>query len=792
MRDPGGQDLADHRIEIARHSTPERGAPARTEPTPRLEEIGGIERPAEEAEVPVAQRVIGDRRQKLEVVHSLLPEPDRSGRTMEHGGSELPEFGRDLTPQVLGRGFPEHVVQPSGSGPPALLPGGKPQGLRPAHEQAGHPRHVLTAKTPRTGPLGEGSPGGCVKKGVEFGCGAHGHGIGWRGVRKRTRARRVPVKMTGAEAGCQSGSGVEPRSPAPVASHMPFPWDSVVNGAVAAELHRRLRGGRTRAIHLDPETRELRLFLRGETLLARLHPVAPRVLLLPAQPPFPGAIPLPGRLSEVRAIPEDRVLRIRIHRLRGPGSRTVVLEFLPGAPNALVLEEPRRDPDGEDGDRSPPRIRHVLRPGTIRERRLVPGAAWHPPTPPPTRLGFRDPIEPEAWSRITLAGAEPDARRSALLRNVAWTSNLNAEALLRRPPAEAVALQHSLGAIGRGRESVHGAFVHPGDPAVAYPIDLAPSGPGPIHCASMLDALERVEEGAHGGRRSSEVPPELLRVLERRIEVAEGRARALRRELADAPDPDEVRLRADLLLSRFREVRKGAASVELEGFDGEPVEISLDPALSPQENAARIYEKAARAARTRSRLPDRILAADRDVEGWRERYRQVVEGEIPPDALTGPLGIGADRPGKGAARVDPRTPLPYRSYRSSGGLEIRVGKGARSNDDLTFRHSAPGDVWLHARDAAGAHVVLRWRGPGAPPARDLEEAAVLAALHSRSRTSSSVPVDWTERRHVRKPRKAPPGLVAPSRVRTLFVDPDPEVARILAEREAPAPGGPSR
>jgi predicted ribosome quality control (RQC) complex YloA/Tae2 family protein len=129
--------------------------------------------------------------------------------------------------------------------------------------------------------------------------------------------------------------------------------------------------------------------------------------------------------------------------------------------------------------------------------------------------------------------------------------------------------------------------------------------------------------------------------------------------------------------------------------------------------------------------------------------------------------------------------LPYRVYRSSGGLEIRVGRGARHNDDLTFHHSAPDDVWLHARHAAGAHVVLRWQGEDNPPARDLREAAVLAAVCSKARTSGSVPVDWTRRKYVRKPRRAPPGQVLVERVKTLFVAPDPA----LEERLRDAPGG---
>jgi len=83
---------------------------------------------------------------------------------------------------------------------------------------------------------------------------------------------------------------------------------------------------------------------------------------------------------------------------------------------------------------------------------------------------------------------------------------------------------------------------------------------------------------------------------------------------------------------------------------------------------------------------------------------------------------------------------------------------------------------LHARDVAGAHVILRWNDPVAnPPARDLAEAAVLAALQSKARTSGTVAVDWTRRKYVRKPRKAPPGLVVPERTKTLFDEPDPAV-----------------
>jgi predicted ribosome quality control (RQC) complex YloA/Tae2 family protein len=115
-----------------------------------------------------------------------------------------------------------------------------------------------------------------------------------------------------------------------------------------------------------------------------------------------------------------------------------------------------------------------------------------------------------------------------------------------------------------------------------------------------------------------------------------------------------------------------------------------------------------------------------------------------------------------------------------------VGRGAASNDALTFRWASPNDVWLHARGAAGAHVVLRWQRDEPPPARDLEEAALLAAWHSKARGATVVPVDWTRRKHVRKPRGGSPGLVVVQHARTIMARPDAATERRLRATTHPA------
>jgi len=295
---------------------------------------------------------------------------------------------------------------------------------------------------------------------------------------------------------------------------------------------------------------------------------------------------------------------------------------------------------------------------------------------------------------------------------------------------------------------------------------------------SLIEALERVaDQDGVDSSRTALLDPMLLRRLERAIEQAERRLNRLIAELSGLPDEDALRAIADLILARFYEIPKGVTTVRLEDFEGKSVDVELDPALAPHANASTYYDRAGKTTRARERLPPLIGQAESALETLRALVGQAASGTVSADEIEAAIPDDVVAVGKGRAERLP----PYRRYRSSGGIEIRVGRGARHNDDLTFHHSAPTDVWLHARHTAGAHVILRWNGPGNPPARDLEEAANLAALHSKARTSGSAPVDWTLRKYVRKPRGAAPGSVVPDRVRTVFVEPDERALETLAE-----------
>ena len=547
---------------------------------------------------------------------------------------------------------------------------------------------------------------------------------------------------------------------------MSMRWDPLIAAALARELEDRFHRARLRAFHLDGSARRVLLFFRELTLALELHPTAGWLTRLPAADPLPDSLSLASRLIQVRALPDESALVFSLQRVRGRDEGVeLVAEWIGNRWNAAVV-----------GYRSRV-IRHVLVSREERERSLTVGAPYEPP-PSTGREGAGDAgLSRERWQEIVEeAGSEPEERRRALLRTVAYTSSLNVEGLL--------------GDDGwhRWRElmdaSRWGAWLLETSRGLQpYPLPLDDGGgSGPAtRTESLLEAMVQARSAA------TDEPARLLllpgRLVERardRLRRAEGKARGMQRQLDQARDPEPIRALGDLILARYGQIPQGAETATLTDFEGSPVEVELDPTLPPHENAARYYDEAARIERARTELPSRIERARAEAARWRTIVEGLGSGEVDPGEVARRLGPKTGgRPGTGSEGPT----LPYRRFRSSGGLEIRVGRGARKNDDLTFRHSSPDDIWLHTRQAAGAHVILRWNQDDNPPRRDLVEAATLAALNSEARHSGSVPVDWTRRKYVRKPRKAPPGAVVPDRIETLFVEPDPEVAERLKESD---------
>ncbi|WP_419860483.1 NFACT RNA binding domain-containing protein [Candidatus Palauibacter sp.] len=581
-------------------------------------------------------------------------------------------------------------------------------------------------------------------------------------------------------------------------------YDSLLARAVAREILDRWRGVRIAGLRMASGRRAVELaFEDGSRLVAMLHPLHGYVLELGADAPASGVegkALRTGRLSlvDARAPADERALLLTLGDRAGRPWEMLAIELQSRRWNAVHCR--RTEPDADE--RPEWRIEAALLARDAGDRSLRRGASYAPPSS--ARRAVAAPPSEAEWAAVP-AGDEAD-RRQAVLRTWAWTSALNVDWILAgSDPAEAYARYLALHALAAAPSRGTAASDAPcTPPRPAFVLDRPwgpqpyphPVGAGSGSAAGLLTAAAQLLAPGGGPAPALRALPaaatddddgdeaaQIRKRLRARRKRHRRRAAALERQLAAAGPPDEPRLLGQILLGRKDEVPKGASAVTLPDFDGAPREIALDPARDAVANAEVFFDEARRRERALERLPGAISTARERAAEFDAHLERLAESG-PSDALWAAAGGKPVRTRPGGTRAGaPELRVPYMRLRSSGGLEIRVGRGPRDNDDLTFRHSAPDDIWLHASQASGAHVILRWgRRNENPPRRDLLEAATAAAVHSGARHNRTAPVVWTRRKYVRKPRKSPPGTVTPDRVQTIFVEPDSDLVKAMVRR----------
>jgi predicted ribosome quality control (RQC) complex YloA/Tae2 family protein len=269
----------------------------------------------------------------------------------------------------------------------------------------------------------------------------------------------------------------------------------------------------------------------------------------------------------------------------------------------------------------------------------------------------------------------------------------------------------------------------------------------------------------------------------------------LRRDLEVHGDAEEHKRAGDLLLANIGTAVREGGRVRLTDFyaeDAPTIELEIDENRSLQEEAARRFARYAKAKRAAREIAERLEKIEPELSALEARQAELQQAVAARDeealaAFDGGKGDernGDGRPGaaardKGSKKGSPEKGRALRRYRSSDGYEVVVGRGARENDELTFRVARSYDTWMHAADYPGSHVVVRARGKDDTiPHRTLVEAARLAAHFSQARKDAKVAVNYTQRKFVSKPRGAAPGLVYLSSFRTLLVEPGEEIERI--------------
>jgi predicted ribosome quality control (RQC) complex YloA/Tae2 family protein len=426
-----------------------------------------------------------------------------------------------------------------------------------------------------------------------------------------------------------------------------------------------------------------------------------------------------------------------------------------------------------------------------RYREVLPGLPYRPP---PRQRAKLDPLQPfvgdesapmleedaVSWLVQTFSGVSPILARETVVRTRETGALLTQETLWNT-------LSDVLDVVRTGHYT---PIVWSDDTGVtqgAYPIHLhSITTSNQYDRQSMSIALDNASSSI--GKRSAfeSARDSLTTALHRKQRLFE--QTEIERGLANADRADEYQQDGDLIQANQHAFSRGQSSIDVADYYAEHTEgpmptrtIPLDPTLGLRENAERYYKKAAKARASRMNLEERRATLQEEM-----RLLDRAEADLPStttedqveeihERVSSLLLRGSQRPaaenGSGAPPEVPRFDgHKIRTFRSVDGWEILVGENATSNDFLTTKVASSSDIWLHVRAATSAHGIIRAQNrPASVSAAAIRHAAELVAARSEVKHSSLIPVDYTLKKYVRKPRKSAPGSVTYQNEKTIYV-----------------------
>jgi predicted ribosome quality control (RQC) complex YloA/Tae2 family protein len=570
-------------------------------------------------------------------------------------------------------------------------------------------------------------------------------------------------------------------------------YDALTAACMAAELQRLLAGGRVQTVvAVDTHSLGLEVYAGGERrqLLLAAPPAGGRIylaehklrrgvegetpLLLLARKYLRDAV----LVAAAQPDPYERVLHLAF-RHKEHGLTTLVVELIGRQSNLLLLREDgrildclHRHPGGEEGGRV-----------------LLPGKAYAPP-PAQDKLPPLDNGRPDYYEQLAAVLGTPGKLAKALgasiaglsptaAREVAWRAagDGDAPAAAANVLALAAALQALWEPLANG--AWQPGLLRNGEQVIGFTTYAAHSGGEWTSTPTLSAALVAYYAAAsaassHAGTTAEEpargradwtsggesVDPyaaqraETSRLLQRARRAVERRLAAL---AGDEPPPGAaagLRTQAEWLLALSHAVAPGQARLEVP-LDGEMLVITLDGALGPVEQAQALFRRAARLERAAAFIPQRRAELEQDLLLLDQLMLDLARAANQPEIAA----VGRDLAAAGLLAAAPGSkPGPGKAGATSGsggllrlrsrqGLEIVIGRNARQNERVTFDEAHPDDLWLHARNVPGAHVVIRGGGQ-TPDAATIHLAAQWAAYHSAARGDAAVAVTVTRKRWV--------------------------------------------
>ena len=300
---------------------------------------------------------------------------------------------------------------------------------------------------------------------------------------------------------------------------------------------------------------------------------------------------------------------------------------------------------------------------------------------------------------------------------------------------------------------------------------------------SISEALDEFYCLKDGFERLKTKKADVLKVLNSSLDRCKKKLALHQDKLREVAGREKFKLWGELITANIYCIAVSNKKVSLLNYYSETeeiIDIEMDENLSPQQNAQRYFKKYTKTkstfVNTTKQLEETIdeLEYLENVLHLLENCNTLVEiNEVRQELteqsyISNKIKYTSKKKTKTKKAEKPSPPL---HFRSSEGLDIYVGKNNKQNDMLTLKASSSNDIWLHTKNIPGSHVIVK-KTQQSIPESTLFEAAVLSAYHSKARQSSSVPVDYTAVKNVKKPNGAKPGKVIYNDFKTLTVTPD--------------------
>ena len=493
--------------------------------------------------------------------------------------------------------------------------------------------------------------------------------------------------------------------------------DGLALYATACELNAALIGGKIDKVQ-QPERDALLFTTRAEgrthRLLLSSHAENGRVQLTglpfpnPAEPPMFCMLLrrrlIGARIERIDQMGLDRVLCIAFaarSELDDPVALRLIVELMGKHSNMTLVQE-----DGTVIDC----IRHVT-PGMSSVRTLLPGCMYRNPP----AQGKENPLRADAAAIEAVLAA--DAPAKALAARFEGLSRATAEALTVDTGARA--LHARLAAFAEGQFSpvlLTNAFSE----SVGV-LPFVPAGAAScVPCASLAEAYDRYYQSRDAAVRIARRSVALRHTLETHLRRAENKLAAYEEALLGGEQFEQARIFGELITANLHRIQRGQSAVPLENYYADPPEpclVSLDPLLSPVENAQRYYKqyKKGRAAQTYAETAAVAVREEIDyLEGQLDNIEKCDTlgelGEIREELVS----LGYVRPERRGMKQQKQPPSEPMRFCSSDGIELLVGKNNRQNDLLTLRRADSDNLWLHTKNIPGSHVIVAYAGMPPP------------------------------------------------------------------------------